>query len=124
MKLKFSSIIACASLLLSGCAIDSRVSLVQNGYLDGCRNATLKEMVDGYIGSPKWSAGVSDDGQEFVNIEGNIMYSEKEVDLILQYLVNSEKETFEFSALELNDIPQNAFIAAALLSNMCDEVSK
>ena len=124
MKFRFSSIIAFAALLLTGCAPDSRVSLVQDGSIEGCRNATLKEMVDSYIGSPKWSAGESEDGQEFVNIEGNIMFNEKEVDLVLQYLVNPEKETFEFSALELNEIPQNGFVAAGLLSNMCDEVSK
>ena len=124
MKFKLPWVIACSSFFLFGCAPDSRVALVQNGSLDACPNTTLKEMVGGYVGSPSWYSGDTEDGYEIVNIEGTIMYSEKEVDMVLQFNVDSEKQTFEFGALEFNGIPQNAFMAGGLLSNMCDEVSK
>ena len=124
MKFKLSWVIACSSLFLFGCTPDSRVALVQNGNLDACPKTTLKEMVDGYVGSPSWYSGDTEDGDEIVNIEGTIMYSEKEVKMVLQFNVDSEKQTFEFGALEFNGIPQNGFIAEAVISNMCDEVSK
>ena len=124
MKFKLSCFIAFSSLFLVGCAPDSRVALVQNAKLDTCPNSTLKEMVDSYVGSPSWYAGDTEDGDEIVNIEGTIMYNDKEVDMVLQYNVDSEKQTFEFGALEFNGIPQNVFMAGGLLSNMCDEASK
>ena len=123
-KSKLSSLAALASLFLFGCSPDSRVALVKEGSLDECPKATLGEMVDSYIGSPSWEAGESEEGDNFVNIKGTVMYSEKEVDLVLQFMVNTEKGTFEYNALEFNEIPQNNFIAFGLLSNMCDEVTK
>ena len=91
--------------------------------MDFCPQATVKEMVNNYVASPKWSAFVADDGEDYVDIEGEITYMEKPVDMVLQFKVNTDSDTFEVNAFEINDIPQNIFMQGALLENMCSEVN-
>ena len=102
-----------------GCAEDPSISMVKSGVLDSCPDKNMNEMVNGFLGSPKWTSGISEDGQKFVNIEGRLTYAEKEVDGIIQFFVNDDR--FEFSALEFNEVPQNVLIANALLVKMCEQ---
>ena len=101
-----------------GCAEDPSISMVKSGVLDSCPDKNMNEMVNGFLGSPKWTSGISEDGQKFVNIEGRLTYAEKEVDGIIQFFVNDDR--FEFSALEFNEVPQSVLIANALLVKMCE----
>ena len=101
-----------------GCAEDPSISMVKGGVLDSCPDKNMDEMVNGLLGSPKWSSGISEDGQKFVNIEGRLTYAEKEVDGLIQFLVNDDR--FEFSAFEINEVPQSVLIANALLEKMCE----
>ena len=101
-----------------GCAEDPSVSMVKSGVLNSCPDKNMDEMVNGFLGSPKWSSGISEDGQKFVNIEGRLTYAEKEVDGLIQFLVNDDR--FEFSAFEINEVPQSVLIANALLEKMCE----
>ena len=101
-----------------GCAEDPSISMVKNGVLDSCPDKNMNEMVNGFLGSPKWTSGISQDGETLVNIEGRLTYAEKEVDGVIQFLVNDDR--FEFSALEFNEVPQNVLIANALLVKMCE----
>ena len=103
-----------------GCAEDPSVSMVKSGVLDSCPDKNMDEMVNGFLGSPKWSSGISEDGQKFVNIEGRLTFAEKEVDGLIQFLVNDDNDRFEFSAFEINEIPQSVLIANALLEKMCE----
>ena len=91
--------------------------------MDLCPQATVKEMVDNYVGGPKWSAFVATDGEDYVNIEGEITYDDLPVDMLLQFKVNTDSERFEVNAFELNEIPQNIFMQAALLESMCSELN-
>ena len=101
-----------------GCAEDPSISMVKSGVLDSCPDKNMNEMVNGFLGSPKWASGISEDGQKFVNIEGRLTYAEKEVDGLIQFLVNDDR--FEFSAFEINEVPQSVLIANALLEKMCE----
>ena len=105
-------------LFLLSCAEDASVSMVKSGVLNSCPDKNMDEMVNGFLGSPKWSSGISEDGQKFVNIEGRLTYAEKEVDGLIQFLVNDDR--FEFSAFEINEVPQSVLIANALLEKMCE----
>jgi hypothetical protein len=87
-----------------------------------CPNATVEEMVDGFLGSPSWESGKSDDGQEFVNVEGKMKFQEKEVAAKIQFFINKDHTNFQYNAFEMNDLPQNNFIASALLKKMCESV--
>ena len=91
--------------------------------MEFCPKATVKEMVDNYVASPKWSAFVADDGEDYVNIEGEITYMEKPADIVLQFKVYTDNDTFEGNAFEINDVPQNIFMQGALLDNMCSELN-
>ena len=118
-RLKIILVTMTFSFLLS-CAEDPSVSMVKSGVLDSCPDKNMDEMVNGFLGSPKWTSGISEDGQKFVNIEGRLTYAEKEVDGLIQFLVNDDNNSFEFSAFEINEVPQSILIANALLEKMCE----
>lgn len=98
----------------------SSVQLVKNGTLDLCKTKTVAAMADGFMGSPKWESGVSADGEEFVNVTGKVSFMNQPVNAKLQFLVDRNSKTFEFHALEFNEIAQNGFVSGALLSKMCE----
>ena len=117
----------CAPLFLAvsmsaGCFLleDETVQKVKHGRLSGCPEKTLGEMADGFMASPSWSSGKTAQGDAFVNLEGKIMYAEKEVTGLIQFKFNKD-DTFEFNALEFNGAPQNALIAGVLLQKMCTD---
>ena len=124
MKFKLPALLTISSFLFVGCSsADSRLSLVKNGSMNFCPQATVKEMVNNYVASPKWSAFVATDGEDYVNVEGKITYMEKPVDMLLQFKVDTDSDRFEVNAFEINEIPQNVFMQSALLENMCSELS-
>ena len=124
MKLKLPALLTISSFLFVGCsATDSRLSLVKNGVMDFCPQHTVKEMVNNYVASPKWSAFVATDGEDYVNIEGEITYMEKPVDMVLQFKVDTDSERFEVNAFEINEVPQNVFMQSALMENMCSDLN-
>ncbi len=122
MKLKLSALLTISSFLFVGCSSDSRLSLVKNGVLEFCPEATVKEMVDNYVGGPKWEAFVATDGEDYVNVEGEITYDNSPADMLLQFKV-LDSQNFEVNAFELNEVPQNLFMQAALLESMCSELN-
>ena len=91
--------------------------------MDFCPQATVKELVNNYVQSPRWEAFVATDGEDYVNIKGKITYYEQPVDMLLQFQVDTNRDRFEVYAFEINEIPQNVFMQNALLENMCDEAS-
>ena len=91
--------------------------------MDFCPQATVKEMVNNYVDSPKWEAFVATDGDDYVNVEGGITYMDKPVDMLLQFKVDTNNDRFEVNAFEINEIPQNVFMQNALLEDMCLESS-
>ena len=96
----------------------AEVKMVKNGTLYSCPNYTVEQLVNGYMGNPSWSSGTSTDGIVFVNIEGDITYMDKEVRALMQFEVKNE--TFEFRAIEINNVPVMNLLAIGLLNNMCE----
>ena len=91
--------------------------------MDFCPQATVKQMVNNYVDSPKWDAFVATDGKDYVNIEGKILYDDKPVDMLLQFKVDTDNDRFEVNAFEMNEIPQSIFMQNILLEDMCSESS-
>lgn len=106
-------------LLINACSETPEVLMVKGGTLGSCPSKTVEEMVDGFMGSPSWSSITGEDGSNYVNISGDITFHEKSVRALIQYKLNKD-ETFEFNALEFNDVPQNALIAMGLQTKMCE----
>ena len=113
-----------SSFLFVGCSsTDSRLSLVQNGVMNFCPQVTVKEMVNNYVQSPKWEAILATDGEDYVNIKGGITYDGMAADMLLQYKVDTNSDSFEVNAFEINGIPQYEYMTFALLEDMCNEAS-
>jgi hypothetical protein len=106
-------------LLLAGCGSDSAIDLVKNGNMDNCPQKTLGQMANDYMDSPSWESLVADDGLTYVNLRGGITYDGIPVTALVQFLVNENTNRFEINALEINNLPQNMFMAIGLLNNMC-----
>ena len=97
---------------------DENSQQVKFAKLGSCPQMTVGEMAEGFMGSPSWSSGEAEDGGTFVNLKGDIMFAEKEVNALIQFVFNDD-DTFKFNALEFNGVPQNTFVANALLEKMC-----
>lgn len=106
--------------LLAGCGSDTAVDLVKNGNMDNCPQKTLGQMANDYMDSPSWESIVADDGLTYVNLRGGITYDGIPVTTLVQFLVNEKTERFEINAMEINNLPQNLFMAIGLLNNMCE----
>ena len=86
-----------------------------------CPNHTVKQMVDGFMGSPSWESGKSEGGQLFVNVDGNITFKDKPVRAKLQFFIDGE--TFSFNAFEMNGVPSANFVAIAMMNKMCESAA-
>lgn len=105
-------------LLFSSVSSDSDiVHFVKSGKLNAYPQKTVGEAIDGFFGNPKWEAITGEDGKTYVNVIGNISYMNEEVKAKLQFKV-AEDKTFETTALEFNNVPQNLVILNALIEKM------
>lgn len=109
-------IILFTSLLFFSCSDSQEVKMVKNGILNSYPNKTLGQLVEGFVGDPKWESIKDDKGDKYVNITGTIKYYERDTKIILQYKINGN--TFELNAIEFNDVPQNFFVYEALIEKM------
>ena len=79
---------------------------------------TINQMVDDFLASPKWSSGIAKDNIKFVTISGKMSYGGKPVTEDMQFVLLGE-DSFKFYTLEIDNIPQNQLMAAAMFSKMC-----
>jgi hypothetical protein len=97
------------------------VLMVQGGKLGSCPSKTVKQMVDGFMGSPSWEGFGTEDGNHYINISGDTTAeSFPKVTLLLQFKLNKDK-TFEYSALEFGGTAQTNEVAEGVLILMCNE---
>lgn len=113
-----------AILMLGGCgALDPTVAMVKGGTLQSCPNSTVEKMVNGFMGSPSWESGVGENSVKFVNVGGDITLADKPVRAVVQFVVDEKAGSFEYQAFEINGVPQNTFMAAALMAKMCESAT-
>ena len=105
-------------LFLSACLDSSEVKQVKGGVMQLCPAHTVDQMVNGFMGSPSWASGKSDNGQVFVNIEGDITYKDKPVRAMVQFFVSGD--SFSFNAFEMNGVPSANIIAIGMMNKMCE----
>ena len=102
---------------------DATVLIVKSGSFNQCPSFSVEQVVNSFMSSPIWKAILADDGQNYVNIIGDITYFDKDVSVLIQYLVDEKNDIFEFNAIELNGVPSSDVIAAMLIKSMCDSVT-
>ena len=100
---------------------DKYVQMVKNGTLEAYPQIEVGKAFDGYLKNPKWESGLSEDNTRFVNVTGEILYYDKEVEIVVQFIVNEKDETFQYNACEMNGVPQNNFVFWALLENIYED---
>ena len=87
----------------------AEVSMVKEGSIGSCPSVTVENMVSSFMGSPSWDSGVTDDGQYFVNIGGDITFKNKDARAILQFFINKSDNSFTYNAFEINELRAKNF---------------
>lgn len=103
---------------------DTRVKIVKSGSFYQCPGVTVEQMVNSYMAAPSWEAFLSDDGENVVNIGGDIgvSYSDKVARVLMQFLVDKQKNSFELHYFEVNGEGKAHLLATELIMMMCDSV--
>jgi len=102
---------------------DSRIQYVKTGTMDFCDNVDVNALVNSFFANPNWYAFKADDGEDYVNIEGQIYYFEELVDVLLQYKIDVRNGVFKVYAFEIEGKPQTSENINTLIESMCKVVS-
>jgi hypothetical protein len=118
--MKFLKLVSCliSPLFLTACFDSVEFKQVKTGVLQLCPSHSVDQMVQGFMGSPSWKSGKSEDGKIFVNVEGDITFHDKPVRAMVQFIVDGE--SFSFNAFEMNGVPSANIIAIGMLNKMCE----
>ena len=98
----------------------AEVKMVKSGSLQACPTKTIKQVVDSFLGDPKWTATVISTSDAVVNVRGEMTFYDKKVSALVQFKIDKANKTFSFSTFEMNDIPQATVTSMALIQKMCD----
>jgi len=93
---------------------------IKKGYFNGCKKATVEQLVNNFFNNPKWESFVSpEDDKYHLNVSGQIQYDEKPANAIIQFEV-LENEKWQINAFTINGEPQEDEIILELVSEMCN----
>ena len=109
--------------LSSGGRGDKYVQLVRDGTLEAYPQMTVGEAFNGFLSNPKWESVRSDDEVRFVNVSGGIIYDDEEAEIVVQFIVDEENESFQYYACEINNIPQNNLVVWGLFETIYGDPS-
>ena len=98
---------------------DRRIEFVKTGSMDICNKIEVDELVNNYIPNPIWYAFKADDGEDYVNIEGQIYYYEELVDILIQYKIDVQGGEFEVYAFTIEGQAQTEEMIDSLIEDMC-----
>ncbi|NBI10651.1 zinc-ribbon domain-containing protein [Colidextribacter sp. OB.20] len=108
-------VIIMASTLSSGRTGDKYVQIVRDGTFEAYPQMTVGEAFGGFLDNPKWESGLSDDNVRFVNVTGEALYNDEEVELVIQFIVDEKSEMFHYNACEVDGTPQSPLVFWGLL---------
>jgi uncharacterized protein (TIGR02145 family) len=98
-------------------SFSKEISIVKKGSINACPNYTVEELVNNFMDKPKWEHIVADNGIDYVNISGIIMFYGKPAKGMLQFWLRNGD--FGFQAFEIEEEPQNENMASVLIIEMC-----
>ena len=98
--------------------------LVKTSYLDNCKQRSLEQEVNAFLGSPRWEAGADSAGRDFVNIGGVVTYQGHPAAAVFQFLIDTDKRGFKYHAFTINGVPQSIYVAAWTLTQMCASANR
>jgi hypothetical protein len=101
---------------------DPAVESVKNGILTFFPSKTLGDVLENFLSDISWESLVADDGHTYVNVSGVILFYGEPATAVVQYRLN-EDETFEFYAIEIDDVSYGDFVYFELIiSSFEDEI--
>ncbi len=106
---------------ISSIADSAEVKQVKSGTMLLCPLHTVDQLVNGFMGAPSWTSGISTDKEVFVNVIGEIKYAGKPARAMMQFFIDGNN--FSFNALEINEVPMAKLVGIGILNKMCDGVS-
>ncbi|MDR2123386.1 MAG: hypothetical protein LBP38_00130 [Desulfovibrio sp.] len=122
--MKLFIFILALTLFLSGCGDSKEIKRVKSGSFKNCQNKTVEQAADDFFDSPKWESGIGVDGETkglpLVNLKGKMKIRGKEVDAVLQFILDENGQSFKAHALETNGVPQPDIVLIGLLKKMCE----
>jgi hypothetical protein len=96
---------------------------IKKGYFDSCRKYNVETLINGFFANPKWESFISpDDDKYHLNVSGQIMYDNAPANAIVQFEIHDD-ERWQINAFEINGEPQEDFMIAGLVDEMCVEAS-
>ena len=107
-------------LLLTACSaiaeLDEHVVMVKTGHPELYPELEYGEVFGEFFGNPAWEYFKSDENQDIVQFTGTCKVLDKKVNAEMQFILDTENDSFEVGALTFNDIPQIQFMTMALIS--------
>lgn len=98
---------------------DSRaIQIVRNGIMDDYPDRTVDEAAAGFFETPEWEGFVAEDGLNYVNMEGDATLDGRLVRILLQFVVDVERESFRIYAMTIEGEPQNEETIRMILDTM------
>jgi hypothetical protein len=95
------------------------IQVVKNAHLDNCAGKTVEQEVNGFFAAPRWRAGATSGGADFVNVSGIVTYQGKPTTAVFQFLMFKDKSGFKYHAFTISGVPQSIYVAAFTLAQMC-----
>lgn len=99
------------------------ISFIKNGTLNDYEDIPLGLAIENWFGSPTWEAILADDDNYYVNVRGTVTQYGEEAEAVLQYLVDVDNETFSFSALEVDEVPQTVDVYSTAINDMMENIA-
>lgn len=107
-------------LLLTACSaiaeLDEHVVMVKTGHPELYPELEYGEVFGEFFGNPAWEYFKSDENQDIVQFTGTCKVLDKKVNAEMQFILDTENDSFEVGSLTFNDIPQIQFMTMALIS--------
>lgn|GEM_PF-252534 len=94
------------------------VRIVQNGIMNDYPGRTVEEAAAEFFDSTEWQGFVAEDGLNYVNMEGDAMLNGREIRILLQFVVDVERESFRVFAMSIEGEPQNDEMISLFLDAM------
>lgn len=92
------------------------IHIVKTGSMSSYPNVPVGKAINAFLSNPQWVAVQGNDGNNYVNVKGGASMQGKPVRVHLQFRVDSKAQTFQVNALEVNELPQNGFMAIGLMN--------
>ncbi|WP_046224955.1 hypothetical protein [Vibrio sp. ECSMB14106] len=99
--------------------LDDAIDTVREGSPDGCQYA-FGEMIDSAFTDKSWKADKTKPGRIFVDIEGDVNFSNQEQKAFMQFEVDGDE--FWLNTLKLNNRYQSQMMTRSFANHLCDSV--